>query len=340
MSRDPAGIWVGTIDGVQFEDPNFPGLTEASEDKGACQGSQSFTAAQSRAFQFDGKGGVNFDASRLTQAEREGCMSFGALGCPLPKGNLQSVEFTVSTSGCLDPKSDSRNVWACPLWMTPAKWGPDQVHSGEIDFVERCGLAAAREVSKSGMAFNFGHYTADPRGPHDFPIDVDLSSPHTMFVAFDHELDQVRAYVCPESVKPTADLKAGRGISQQCKLLGTDSGYFARTKHASDAENTMHFVTDVWNSTGACAMPERTLNGNCKYSVSDIQVTMDSSFNPDTYLNWNHTPACKQNWYAGTIPASACGSDFLTCGNACNGDVGKCGDGPGPSGSCGICLQP
>ena len=262
---DPAKVW------------------QAGEDTGACRDAPFPKAQQDAVFSFDGLGGIRASLAGIPQGQSgRGCMSYGTAGshCTMQKSEIREIRFTAATSGCFFGPRDPRNVWAAPLWITPALWIPPQGRSGEIDFLERCGTDAG-----SGFALNYGNSRdADSDGTRPIPGQTNIVVPlnasqvsqrHTYVFSFDQAQDLIKTFVCPAGA---------RQVSANCSQFAPiHKGYFRRTKQQDPRANVMHFVSDIWNSQGAlaggCTPSQQSLqNRACSYEVYDIRVRKDAPF--------------------------------------------------------------
>merc|ERR1712224_744511 len=149
-------------------------------------------------------------------------MSFGTSACTFAKGAIKGVQFKASSSGCFDRATG--NVWACPLWTTPNQWIPPQGHSGEVDFLERCGNEGG-----TGFALNFGNNGDAGAGQTSFNI-PELETARMFYYRFNSPLltndDSVEGWHCPINSDP---IKSG---TLQCQLIGKNEGYYNRTHHS------------------------------------------------------------------------------------------------------------
>ena len=249
------------------------GLWQPYANTGACVDGPGSTTAfpdelRNTIFCFNDKGGVDVDLARTPSGvSTEACMSFGtSTACTFPKHDVKEIQFTISTSGCT---GENRRVWTAPLWYTPLSWEKNQQTSGEVDFIESCGLGAL--FSKTGFAANFGW------DQNSWPINADLTDPHVYYIKFENSLttsDSVEGHMCPANSDPIRD-----GLSN-CEYVGISNNYFLRTYHdeSDHGANKFTFVTDIWNSlvtnAGLCNPNESSLeNRSCKYRVTDIKMT-------------------------------------------------------------------
>jgi hypothetical protein len=195
-----------------------------------------------------------------------------------------------SSSGCF---SGADHVWACPLWLTPQHWIAPQSHSGEVDFIERCGNS-----NGNGMAWNFGSGAGS--GQESFPIPGDISQPSVFYYKFNSPSygagDSVDGWKCSASANPIND------GTVDCVHIGTNRGYYARTQHGDRAGNVFEMVTDIWNTptagAGSCSPSSSSLNNRkCKYRVNDLKTTFykppswssDSPCHTHLLVNQNQT---------------------------------------------------